>query len=110
MFEEEIRIASSNCGQHRVEIKKADAKALTSIEEIVAYAETQPEGERLQHNEQLEFLGDAALEFLCRYDYYLSPPSNYVVLPFTIIFLVFTYIICFRVLNWGSCHPIDLSW
>ena len=30
------------------------------------YAQSQPEEERLRHNEQLEFLGDAALEFLCR--------------------------------------------
>ena len=30
------------------------------------YAQPQPEEERLRHNEQLEFLGDAALEFLCR--------------------------------------------
>lgn len=36
------------------------------IKALVRHAESQPEVERLRHNEQLEFLGDAALEFLCR--------------------------------------------
>ena len=60
-------MTSSNCALHRPEGKSIGRKeGAASIAVVVEQAERQSEEERMKHNEQLEFLGDATLEFLCR--------------------------------------------
>ena len=66
-FGEEIRVTASNCALHRPEGKSVGKKeGAAGIAGMVERAEMQSEEERMRHNEQLEFLGDATLEFLCR--------------------------------------------
>lgn len=64
---EEVKLTASNCGLRRPQIKDDRRIGLGGdMKAEMRYAQSQPEEERLRHNEQLEFLGDAALEFLCR--------------------------------------------
>ena len=64
---EQVKLTASNCGLRRSQIKE-DRKngAGRSLKAVVRSPELYSEEERLRHNEQLEFLGDATLEFLCR--------------------------------------------
>ena len=67
VFGKEIKMTASNCGLRKPRVKEDWRNGGgADVKETVQHAECQPEEERLRHNEQLEFLGDAALEFLCR--------------------------------------------
>ena len=59
---------SSNCALHRPRIKSLERKeGALGISAVIEQAEKQSEEEKMLDNEQLEFLGDATLEFICRY-------------------------------------------
>ena len=65
---EEVRVTSSNCALHRPRVKSLERKeGAMGISAVIEQAKKQSEEEQMLHNEQLEFLGDATLEFLCRY-------------------------------------------
>ena len=68
-----MRTAISNCGAQSCEFIKSSAPKLAKgmkglIEVVKGGIDKVDEGTRLQNNEQLEFLGDAVLEYLCRYE------------------------------------------
>ena len=64
---EQVKLTASNCGLRRPQIQEDRRNgAGRSVKAVVRSPELYSEDERLRHNEQLEFLGDAALEFLCR--------------------------------------------
>lgn len=103
----EVKIAASNCGLRRPQVKEDWRAGLGGdVKALVHHVESQPERERLRHNEQLEFLGDAALEFLCRCMYSICSDGKLLVL-FLVVFISIT---CFQVLSWDSWHPIAHSW
>ena len=69
--EDHVRNALSNCGLCGPEFLRTKtpkvSKGIKGLQEAVKITPTDlDEVERLQNNEQLEFLGDAVLEFLCR--------------------------------------------
>ena len=60
---EQVKVTASNCG-----IRRPLVRAGKSVKSETKRSGPQPEIERLRQNEQLEFLGDAALEYLCRFN------------------------------------------
>ena len=63
----QVKLTASNCGLRRPQIREDWAGGSgRGVKAEVRFAESQSEGDRLRHNEQLEFLGDATLEYLCR--------------------------------------------
>ncbi len=68
-------VTMSNCGLHkpvllttaRPSAGKGLGLVLRAMEESCRSTDAQREEKRLGNNEQLEFLGDAILEYLCRY-------------------------------------------
>ena len=68
--EDHIKNALSNGGlkwYERLEMVQPLKKIKTLIAELERGETTIDEGQRLQNNEQLEYLGDALLEYQCRY-------------------------------------------
>lgn len=71
--EDHIRSALSNCGL-RVPVflqsTLGAGKTSKGMKELIKSVKTEfkdvDESQRLQNNEQLEFLGDAVLEYICR--------------------------------------------
>ena len=105
VFAKEVEVTGSNCGARRP-LVRAERKsgAGKGIKAKIICAASQSERERLRHNEQLEFLGDAALEYLCRFNVcvpYL--PQLHKFFP-----LVFTCITCSQTQRWVSWRRTEL--
>ena len=68
MLGKQVNITASNCGPRRPQVNPVSKSTPgRDIKAAIQRAEeVQSEAERLRHNEQLEFLGDAVLEYICR--------------------------------------------
>lgn len=63
----QVKLTASNCGIRRPTLLREDWMATgRDLKGEVHRAEAQSEEKRLRDNEQLEFLGDALLEYICR--------------------------------------------
>lgn len=70
--ENHLRNALSNCGLRSIEYLplSASGRGSKGMRDLIKFAkmglEETDESLRIQNNEQLEFLGDAVLEYICR--------------------------------------------